>query len=100
MYTKQQELLQSQTSAEQANNSSSSVNWTIKKIKGSPYTIIGDEEQGYIVTYSKWKLCEPQRTEEAAEKWLKENIYDVILKTIICVIDQDNEMKNQQFKTI
>lgn len=104
------ELLQEQTTADQAdnsdlNNGSDNKNWIRLQIQDTPFWVIGNNEQGYNIIMGKWKLTnEPIFTDPEAlnheesiiyeaERWLLHNQWNVTLSMIICIITDINNQK-------
>lgn len=82
---KQRELLQSQTNAEDQDNSKSSEIIHREQFEDSPIWIVGTEEKGYFATLGKYRLIEPKETPEAVKLYLMDNYYTVTI-TIITTI--------------
>lgn len=108
MNTPIKDLLNEQTSADQADNSGSNTgsdnkNWQRIQLQQTPFWIVGNHEQGFNIIMGKWKLTqEPLFTIDTddeptiiheAQNWLDENQYNVILSMIICAITDINKLK-------
>lgn len=101
MSNKMKELLQEQTTADQADNSNlkngvttSTPNWEREQIPGTPFWIIGNEEQGYNVIMGKWKLSPTTLTSKnKCRLWLQQEQWSTILSMIICVTTDINNQK-------
>lgn len=65
---KQEALLKEQTSANENHNSNSTSEplLTREEVDGTPFHIAGNEEQGYAVTFGKYRLSELRKTQEEA----------------------------------
>lgn len=101
------ELLQEQTTADQTDNSnlkngSDNKNWTRLQIDGTPFWVIGNDQEGYNIIMGKWKLTnEPINCYqfndgpiiEQALTWLDENKWNTILSMIICVTTDIEKQK-------
>lgn len=100
MSTSQQEQLNTQKNVEEQHNSSSSNHlWEREQIHGSPYWINGNIEQGYMITFGKWQLTDKVPSKLDAILYLENNKYDIILKTILCVIDMKLGRTKDEDKT-
>lgn len=94
MSTKQREQLNTQNNVNGDFNLDSGEQLIEREmVKGSPYWIIGDKENGYFLTFGKWQLTERQKTKLDVVLYLEDNKWDIILKTILCVIDPDSKLK-------
>lgn len=56
------------------------------KIKGSPFWVVGNKEQGYFLVFGKYKLTENSKTAAEAIKRLKEETYDIICKMVLSIV--------------
>lgn len=94
MSTKQREQLNIQGNVESPDNSNSSTEITFREnLPGTPYWVVGNKEKGYILTFMKWQLTDKMKTPLDIELYLEANKYDIILKTIICIIEVNNTEK-------
>lgn len=101
MTTTQQELLQSQTSAEKTNGNNPNSNWSREQIEKTPFWVIGNEEQGYNLIMGKWKLTiEPFKTKNELKKWMNSNHWNIILSMIICATEDMKKINNDTNKPI
>lgn len=97
--SKHRAQLQSQMNAEsRANLDSSEEGELIEKneIEGSPYWVIGNKEQGYYITFGKWRLSEAHKTAEEALEWLDNNIRMVLVQTMVVLLEIHEEEKFQK----
>lgn len=94
MSTEKQELLHAQTNAENHHNTNFSSEELLERenIEGSPFVIIGNEQKGYFLTLGKWRLTDSFKTKLDVILDLDKNKYTIILKMLICVIN-DNKTK-------
>lgn len=71
-----------------------------EEIKGSPYWIIGNDDEGYFLGFGKWRLTELMKTKEDVLEHLRTNKYNVILQTVMAVIEvmklKDSETFNYE----
>lgn len=65
---------------------------TRKKVKGTPFEIIGQENVGYWVSMGIFRLSEPTETLEEAEELVKTPTWDMIIN-VICGIIGGKEME-------
>lgn len=101
-----QELLNTQTSVEETTESRgnySNKNTELvhrEKIEGTPFYIIGNEDEGYFVAMGKYRLTEPEETVTAAMDKLITNQWDIILKMVLTshelVISNIEELAGKQ----
>lgn len=93
MYTKQQELLQSQMNVDTENKSQSNSNKLIERelLDGSPFWLIKTEDQYHIV-FGKHKInFEPLKTKQEAIKYIQENHWNITCQ--ICIIMANNQIE-------
>lgn len=91
MSTEQQELLNTQSNAEEATKENSSDELFQKyPIKGSPYWAIGKEGK-WRLHFGKYVLTEWLEGVNAVEKYMEENSYNIVLQTILCVQSESKE---------
>lgn len=65
-----------------------------EQIRNSPYWIIGTKKQGYYITIGKYRINEtPIQSIKQVEKWMNENIWNVITTTAIII---HNIIKDQE----
>lgn len=85
----QQEILASQTNAENQDkpNSNSEI-LKRKKIQDTPFWIVGNDEQGYFLAMGINRISEILPTPEEVEKYLSKNMWDVITKIMIVMIKE------------
>lgn len=103
MYTKQTELLKSQTNAEETHNSESSQDneplIEREKIEGSPFWTLKTNNE-YIILFGKYKINDGSfKTKAEATKYLNKNHWDIMLRTIMIVVQdtiQENEKISKQ----
>lgn len=95
MYTNQQELLHSQTNVEPQNNLNSSKYELAEReqIEGTPYWVCGNKDEGYILTFSKWQMTSRIKTIKEVKEFLEDNMINIILQTILCIVDTKDEVK-------
>lgn len=62
-------------------------------IDNTPYEIIGNKDNGYIIALGKYKLTEPRKTIEEAKEQLEIEKWNIIIRTIITI---NNEMKKME----
>lgn len=107
MTNKMKELLQEQTTADQADNSdskngvtTSTPNWEREQIPGTPFWIVGNNDKGYNIIMGKWKLTQEEiyndvqaPLQQLAHHWLQNNTYNTILSMIICVTTDIEKQK-------
>lgn len=80
--------MNSQLNAGKANNSNSSEKTELierEMVEGSPYWIIGDKKEGYMLTFGKYQISEKLPSKLDVVLYLDKNKYDIILKTILAV---------------
>lgn len=82
MSERQQDILKSQTSAEEANSNGSEIGNTEllsqEPIVGTPFNIVGNDEIGYVLTMGMYKLSMPQQYRYDVEKLLQDRMWDII----------------------
>lgn len=117
---KQQELLRTQTGAEENQSKESSPSnqplYERYQIPSSPLWIVGNKEQGYNITMGKYKITQTELREDwlttatawmkeeeynreakiihAAEVWLTMHQWDVVLTIALCAITDINGQKD------
>lgn len=95
MYTEQQDLLQSQTNADEknTNKSLSSELYDRKKIDNTPFTLIKDyQKKEQHITIGNYRINkEPLKLEQNIEDYLQSNIYDIMLSIAIVTHLQINK---------
>ena len=93
---KQQELLSTQLNAENTQNKENSSKILDRRpIKGTPFTSIHTEDKMFIVM-GKTRLSKDLEPTEKPEKWLKDNMWDVIGALILDVIEYQLKQIKQE----
>lgn len=92
MQQSQREILHSQANVADGDKQVSGKLIIRQQITGSPYWVIGDEDNGFFLTFGKWQLTEKLPTIHAVLDELEKNKYDIILKMVLCVTDPKNEI--------
>ncbi|AXH73228.1 MAG: hypothetical protein [Microviridae sp.] len=59
-----------------------------EQIPGTPYWIIGNEEQGYFLQFGKYKLTENYSEKEYVKKHLIDNQFNIMLQTCLAVVNE------------
>lgn len=92
MSTSKKEQLHTQTNAgtqeSHKENSSSEKLVEREQIGGTPYWVVGNKDQGYMVTFGKWQMTEREETMEKALEYYEKNEVNVVLTTAIILIDE------------
>lgn len=65
-------------------------------IGGTPYWVVGNSDRGYFITFGKWQMTEPEKTLEEALEYYERNEMNIILTTVIILIDDKLSEKNRQ----
>lgn len=100
MSTKQRELLQSQMNAPETDNLDSS-NKLIERelIEGTPFWIIKRENE-YYLTMGAYKINHiPLKSREEVDKYMKEQLWNIICTVILSLIHNENKINNTQNHT-
>lgn len=93
--TKQQDILKTQSDAENDPNLNSSQLITRKSVDGTPFYVVGTEEKGYFVVLGKYKIAETGKTEEEAIENLEKDKWKVIVNLITTINTiMDNTITN------
>lgn len=98
---KQHELLATQNNIEKKNTSNNdSSNYTRQQLNGTPFWIIGNEEEGYKLTMGKYKISNTMATPEDIETWMITHQWDVVLSIALCAYtDLENQKNTKKPKT-
>lgn len=80
--------------ADQEKNSASSSSKIFEKVGESPFTIYGDEEEGYILLMGKYRLTEKMSLRDIKEE-SKRVSWDRITQVIMAITETINEEKKQ-----
>lgn len=91
-----QQLLQSQTNAENPNNSNYSDEPVIyEQIPDTPFYLTGNEYIGYRASLGKVLISEPKETKELLIEWIQQKPYEFIMCLINLTIDLREMVKGQ-----
>lgn len=91
----QQELLATQNNIDEKNtNNNNSSNYTRQQLDGTPFWIIGNNEEGYKLTMGKYKISNTMATPEEVETWLLIHQWDVVLSVALCAYTDLENQKN------
>lgn len=99
MNNKQAELLASQTNAENPDNSISDSKPLIEKepFPGTPFWLIGNQDNGYFLAMGQHKLSNNFNTKQQVREFLLYNQWDIILTMNLVIIQNEiSKLKNQQ----
>lgn len=96
------ELENSSTSAdaERINSQSNTQLLTREPIKNTPFTIVGNEEQGYIITMGKYKLSEPYKTNILADLAIKRSDWMLTINVMALICELKADELKQTFNHI
>lgn len=84
MSSKQGDILNTQNNAGgDQNREPSSKLIHREKIEGTPFEIIGDDENGWFLSVGKFKLTENKATEVEARMALHDEMWNIILNLIV-----------------
>lgn len=83
----QEDILNTQTSAEEIHNDNSPL-ITHKKVEETPFYITGNNETGYFVRMGDYRLTEIHKTEEEAATELKTNYWHIIIRIVGAIIER------------
>lgn len=87
MYTEQQDILKSQTNAEEAGKQNSSNKLIDREpLEGTPFTIIKDEE-GWMLVMGKYALTTKKETREELTTYIQEEMWNTIVKITVIIIE-------------
>lgn len=98
MSTKQQELLQSQTSVENSNsdnNNSLPELLTIEPLENTPFKVVGNDETGYFIALGKYKITNHYEDATKAIEYLKTNQWNVIISMVGAILKAENLINEQ-----
>lgn len=102
------ELLQLQTNANPLDNSTYfNEDRTVRlELEKTPYYIVGSKEEGYCVTFGKYKISEQFATGEyvqqalkEAYKYLEEHKYNILFHTMCAIQNVHTELTKDTIKT-
>lgn len=66
-----------------------------RKIKGTPFTLNGNEEQGYILTLGRYRLTEATNTPEEAIEKLDSEPWEIVSRLVSAYIDFEKRLKTE-----
>lgn len=74
-------------SAEEASkeSSSSEVGITRERIDDTPFWVVGDEKDGYMLTMGKYQLSEREGTQEGAREIIKGRFWEILMKVVALI---------------
>lgn len=88
MSTKQQDILNTQLNAGEANNSNSlSKNFNRHQIGNGPFWALGTEEDGYHIVIGTHRVTEEPIHKEETEDYLEKNLWRVIIQLIAIMVE-------------
>lgn len=88
-YSEQEEQSPGQNSTKDQNK----VTYLNKEIEGAkPFKLVGNEEQGYCITFGKFRVSEIHKTAEHALAELKQEPWLITINLIAAIIEQINDI--------
>lgn len=69
---------------------------TASPIEDTPFTIVGSEEKGYFIAFGKYRVSEPQETEELALTHFNGKPWSILINTITAIINLNKELENDK----
>lgn len=68
-----------------------------RPIKGTPFTLAGNEDQGYFLTIGAYRLTEPETTPEEAVEKLDSETWEIISRLVAAYIHFDKKTDTTTF---
>lgn len=98
METNQKDILNIQTNAEENQNSKNYSNNEIihrEQIENSPLFIIGNNIEGYFLTFGKYRITERKNTIVEIRKEIEEDKWNIIIRLISTMIEITDQIKEK-----
>lgn len=95
--TEQRDILQSTMNVEGVHNENSSTSEQLierMKVDGSPFTVIGEVNEGYFLAFGRYRLTERFKTKELVITHLMMEQYNIMMKMVAIMIQIDKEREN------
>lgn len=64
-----------------------------RPIKGTPFTLTGNDETGYFLVLGKYRLTEPERTPEEAVEKLDTETWEIVSRLCAAYIDFEKRLQ-------
>lgn len=80
------------------NNEASSEQATVTGITNTPFSLVGHPAHGYFIALGKHRITPMQTSPKKALEQLDKNKWEIIINTIVNVVEQYNIMKGEQPK--
>lgn len=88
-----------QSTGQNSTKEQNKVTYLNKEIKGAkPFKLVGNEEQGYCVTFGKFRVSEIHDTAERAIAELKQEPWLITINLIAAIIEQINKIGEDTLK--
>lgn len=71
-----------------------------REIKGTPFTLTGNEDQGYFLTLGNYRLTEAKETPEEATEEIESNTWNIISRLVAAYIDFDKRLQTNSTEPI
>lgn len=68
------------------------------EVPGSPFTIVGNKEQGYFLTMGKYRLTDAYQDVDGVIWGLENEKWEIIFNLIITLIKSTEELRNLENK--
>lgn len=67
---------------------------TANQIEDTPFSIVGSQAKGYFIAFGKYRVSEPQETEEEALNHFNGKPWNILINTITAIINLNKELNN------
>lgn len=64
-----------------------------EQLEGTPFWIIGNNEEGYFLAFGKFKMTERYKTKDEVIEYLNSNEYNIIAQMILCTLEHQHLLK-------
>lgn len=87
------EKFNTSTNAKSQNNSDL---WTNEEMEGTPFRLVGNEKEGYTITFGRYRMTEFLKTPDDVWNALGDEQWKIIAQLIGTMIEINEEHKKQQ----
>ena len=99
MKSEQSELLSTQSNVEENQNREVSSELLEREtVKGTPFWIVGNQDEGYFLAFSKYKLTHKKESKKAVLDELNFEMWNIVSKLVILLMEIKAESDNKEAK--